>query len=274
MKFYLIVVSGKKQGMPIPIEIDLFLIGTAPVCQLRSNHPDIGDQHCALLTRGRKVFVTDLDSGHPTYLNHEVMTPGVEWPLHSHDHLEIGPLHFMVQYREKGLSQKDLEEWALNCLDQSANNKKVIDRRAHDELHSQEFENASNAAAAILAGLTAQRGEIRGRLRISHEGEFTIVRINDVHLVEDAELALISHELQENLKFPNQRILIDMKNVKRLSYAAAEMLGGLRRQLKPIGSRMAVCRLTPEFTRMVHEYPSTHDLPIYADKPKAMGSRW
>ena len=28
MKFYLIVAKGKKQGMPIPVEIDLFLIGS------------------------------------------------------------------------------------------------------------------------------------------------------------------------------------------------------------------------------------------------------
>ena len=34
MKFFLIVAKGKKQGMPIPVEIDLFLIGSGPVCQL------------------------------------------------------------------------------------------------------------------------------------------------------------------------------------------------------------------------------------------------
>ena len=58
MKFYLIVAKGKKQGMPIPVEIDLFLIGSGPVCQLRAVHDDIGDQHCAVVTRGRKVFVS------------------------------------------------------------------------------------------------------------------------------------------------------------------------------------------------------------------------
>lgn len=101
MKFFLIVVKGKKQGLPIPIEIDLFLVGSGKVCQLRADHESMGDQHCALVTRGRKVFVTDLDSGQPTFVNGEVLAPGIEWPLHPRDILDIGPLKFMVQYRKK-----------------------------------------------------------------------------------------------------------------------------------------------------------------------------
>ena len=76
MKFYLIVAKGKKHGMPIPVEIDLFLIGSGAMCQLRAVHDDIGEQHCAIVTRGRKVFVSDLDSGRPTFVNGEVLTPG------------------------------------------------------------------------------------------------------------------------------------------------------------------------------------------------------
>ena len=45
MKFFLIVAKGKKAGLPIPIEIDLFLIGSAEECQLRAVHDDIGEQH-------------------------------------------------------------------------------------------------------------------------------------------------------------------------------------------------------------------------------------
>ena len=35
MKFYLIVAKGSKQGLPIPITVDLFLIGSDKMCQLR-----------------------------------------------------------------------------------------------------------------------------------------------------------------------------------------------------------------------------------------------
>jgi anti-anti-sigma regulatory factor len=274
MKFYLIVAKGKKQGMPIPVEIDLFLIGSGPVCQLRAVHDDIGEQHCAIVTRGRKVFVSDLDSGHPTFVNGEVLTPAIEWPLHSGDLLEVGPLKFQVQYREKALSQKDLEEWALHCLDQHTERRKEFDRSGSEEFHSEKFEAAASAAAAILEGLNAQRGEVKGRLRISRDGPVTIVRVNDVYLVEDAELALMNHELHEHLDGPNLRVLIDMKNVKRMSSQAAEMFANLRTWLRPKGSRMAMCRLRPEFEQMFRTYPVTQDMPIFSEKPKALAAKW
>ncbi len=274
MKFFLIVAKGKKQGMPIPVEIDLFLIGGGPVCQLRAAHEDIGEQHCAIVTRGRKVFVSDLDSGHPTFVNGEVLTPGVEWPLRPRDILEVGPLKFMVQYREKDLSQRDLEEWALSCLDQNVERKKEFDRTGGDDFHSQQYEAAASAAAAILDGLNAQRGVVKGRLRISREGTITIVRVNDVYLVEDAELALINHELHENLDSHNLRVLIDMKNVKRMSSQAAEMFANLRSWLRPKGTSLAFCRLRPEFETMLLSYPVTKDLQTFGEKSKAMTTKW
>ncbi len=273
MKFFLIVVKGKKQGLPIPIEIDLFLVGSGKVCQLRADHESMGDQHCALVTRGRKVFVTDLDSGQPTFVNGEVLAPGIEWPLHPRDILDIGPLKFMVQYREKALSQHDLEEWALSCLDQNSERNQELTRE-EDEFHSEQFEAASNAAAAILDGLNAQRGEVKGHLRVSREGQITLVRVNHLYLVEPSELALVKHELYEQLDQTNLRVLMDMKNVKRMTSQAAEMFAGLRTWLRPKGSRMAFCRLRPEFESMFKGYQVTHDMPMFAEKPKALTSKW
>jgi len=273
MKFFLIVAKGKKQGMPIPIEIDLFLIGSGTVCQLRAEHESIGEQHCALVTRGRKVFITDLDSGQPTFVNGELLAPGIEWPLHPLDILEIGPLKFMVQYREKPLSQRDLEEWALKCLDQNSGRKKELIRQ-EDEFHSKQFEAASNAAAAILDGLNAQRGEVKGHLRVSREGMITLVRVNHVYLVEPSELALVKHELYEQLDHTNLRVLMDMKNVKRMSSQAAEMFAALRIWLRPKGSRMAFCRLRPEFESMFKGYQVTRDMPMFREKPKALEAKW
>jgi len=273
MKFFLIVAKGKKQGMPIPIEIDLFLIGSGPVCQLRAEHESIGEQHCALVTRGRKVFVTDLDSGQPSFVNGEVLAPGIEWPLHPRDILEVGPLKFMVQYREKALSQRDLEEWALSCLDQNSERKRDSSKE-DDDFHSKQYEAASSAAAAILDGLNAQRGEVKGHLRVSREGQITLVRVNHVYLVEDSELALVKHELYEQLDHTNLRVLIDMKNVKRMSSQAAEVFAGFRIWLRPKGSRLAFCRLRPEFESMFKGYPVTQDMAMFSDKPKALTSKW
>jgi anti-anti-sigma regulatory factor len=180
----------------------------------------------------------------------------------------------MVQYREKALSQRDLEEWALSCLDQNSERKREFERGEKDDFHSEQFEAAASAAAAILEGLNAQRGVVKGRLRISREGTITIVRVNDVYLVEDAELALIKHELHEHLDQPNLRVLIDMKNVKRMSSQAAEMFSHLRTWLRPKGSRLAFCRLRPEFEQMLRAYPVSQDMPMFGEKPKALAAKW
>lgn len=274
MKFYLIVAKGKKQGLPIPIEIDLFLIGSDKMCQLRAAHDDIGDKHCALVTRGKKVFISDLNSGHATLVNGDIMEPGVEWALHSGDFIEAGPLKFMVQYREKALSQRDLEEWALSCLDQAEERKSAMDQLERSELHSDEFLDASSAASAILDRLTALKGVVKGRLRISREENLTIVRVNDVYLVDEAELALINRELHDNLNRNNLKILLDMKNVKRMSSAAVEMFANLKVWLRPFNSKLAFCRLKSEFVDMFGTYPATQGLPIFESKEKAFSSKW
>src|SRR3954465_3053712 len=115
MKFYLIVAKGSKQGLPIPVNVDLFLIGSDPMCQLRKDR--LGGKHCALMVRDEKVFIRDMDSGQSTLVNGSVMPPSEEWPLHAGDRIGVGSLEFLVQLQEHALSGKDLEEWALRCLD-------------------------------------------------------------------------------------------------------------------------------------------------------------
>ena len=87
-------------------------------------------------------------------------------------------------------------------------------------------------------------------------------------------MALINHELHEHLNGQHLRVLIDMKNVKRMSSQAAEMFAQLRGWLRPKGSRMAMCRLRPEFEAMFRVYPITQDMPIFSEKPKALAAKW
>ena len=150
MKFYLIVATGRHQGLPIPIEVDLFLIGSEKLCQLRSQLEGIGPQHCAFLARERKVFLRDMGSGEPTVVNGESLPEHGEWPLHAGDRIKVGPLEFIIQFREKPLSQRDLEEWALKCLDEAhtSSTKHVVD----------ELELAANARTRNLdASSSCQR---------------------------------------------------------------------------------------------------------------------
>jgi len=276
MKFYLIVAKGKYRGMPIPIEVDLFVIGSGTICQLRAVHPELGAQHCALVMRGRKVFLRDLNSGHPTILNGEVLPGSEEWPVHRGDQLSVGPLSFKITFNEKQLSQRDLEEWALKALDEDMGPKKSALQEISDAFEDaeKEHDHAADAAAAIINKMQAQKGIVRGRLRIGREGPVTVVRVNDIYLVEDAELMHLKKEMHDNLDLPNLRVLIDLKNVRRMSTAAAKLFGELSSWLKVRGSNMAICRLRPELSGMLSDLQTVFNFKIYQDKSLAMSAKW
>jgi hypothetical protein len=278
MKLYLIVAKGKHQGMPIPIKIDLFLIGEDPVCQLRTHLPGIGPQQCALVARENKVFVRDLGSGFDTVLNGDILPPSEEWALHSGDRLAVGAgaLEFLVQFRETPLSQRDLEEWALKCLDVAAEEDEEEDTDDADLVAAIRHRptRASDAAQTILDKLQARRGIVKGRLRISLEGGISVYRFNDRFLVEEAEIALVKKELMVNLKKPTLRNLLDFKNVRKISTAAAEMLVEVYRHLQGKDVRLAMCRIRPELMPMFRELEILSPIPNFPDKESAITARW
>ena len=248
MKFFLIVAKGKKRGLPIPIDVDLFLIGSDKACQLRAHHDGIGEQHCAMVNRGKKVFIRDLGSGKITKVNGSELPRSEEWPLHKGDLVTVGPLVFKINFSERQLSQRDLEEWALKTLDED-HGPRVSAFEEFDaamKATDQEFAHASDAAAAMLSKASAMKGVVRGHLRITLEGRITIVRINETYLVEEAELAHLKMELRENLSTPNLRVVLDLKNVRRMSSAAVTMFAELSVWLKKTGSVMALCRMRPD----------------------------
>jgi anti-anti-sigma regulatory factor len=272
MKFYLIVASGKKTGMPIPISVDLFVLGSGKMCQLRSHLPGIGEQQCALVTREKKVFVRDMNSGWPTLLNGQLVPPGDEYACHAGDRLTVGQLEFVVQFREKPLAQRDLEEWALRCLDQDS---------ARDIHEEEDFrglrachDTPAKAAGEILDMLQEKRGLVKGRLRIGRDGNVTLVRFNDRTLVEEAEIALVKKELQDNLSRSNLRVLLDCKNVKHLSTAAVSMIDELSTWLKPWGSTLALCRVRPELRVILPQLTLHNNIQHFADKKTALAARW
>jgi anti-anti-sigma regulatory factor len=272
MKFYLIVARGKKKGMAIPISVDLFLLGSDKMCQLRSHKPGIAAQHCALVTRDMKVFVRDLSSGEKTLLNGNLVPPGEELPLHAGDRLALGPLEFVLQFRERPLSGRDLEEWALRCLDID-NEREIYEEEDFRGLR-QHLDTPAQAAEEILALLQAKRGVVKGRLRIGRDGNVTLVRINDINLVEESEIALIKMELYDNLSKSNLRVLLDCKNIRRMSTAAVAMIDELATWLKPWGSKLALCRVRPELKDILPRLNLHNYIPHFADKQKALATKW
>jgi anti-anti-sigma regulatory factor len=266
MKFYLVIAKGPKLGLPIHVDIDLFLLGSTPMCQLRSPH--LADRHCALVTRDNKVFLRDFDGGQPTYLNEEQMPAGAEYRVHAGDLIGVGPLEFIVEFGEGELSQNDAEEWAATSLDVGG-----VTTVLDEVEHSNRVDNAQQAAAQILDRLTLLKGAIKGRLRISREYGLMVARFNDSVIIDEAEIAQIQRELRDNLGMPNQRIVLDFKNVERLSSRGVVMIRDLASWIGIRGSKLAMCRVRSEIQTAIGNILSTPIL-IFADKATALDAKW
>jgi anti-anti-sigma regulatory factor len=271
MHLYLVVASGKKKGQWIPIKADLFVMGSSENCQLRSHLQGIGPQHCAIVRRENKAFVRDLDSAGLTMLNERVVDPKEEWPLHSGDRLTVGPLQFTVRVREAEFSHHDLEEWGNKSMDK-------LDEAGEQYLWGKEPDGRpstpADAAASILNTLKAERGITKGRLRIGLEAGITTVRFNDIYLVEEAELARIRRELHEHLMRPNLRILLDFKDVRRMSSLGVQMIEALHCQIINWGSSLALCRMEPEILKNLKKLQLLVKVPYFKDKASALKEPW
>jgi pSer/pThr/pTyr-binding forkhead associated (FHA) protein len=95
MKVNLVVADGVHQGKVIPIKLAQFVIGRDPQCHLRPSSVAISKRHCAILVKGDKVVLRDLDSTNGTFVNEQPIKGQVE--LHDEDKLKIGPLAFTVK---------------------------------------------------------------------------------------------------------------------------------------------------------------------------------
>ena len=120
----------------------------------------------------------------------------------------------------------------------------------------------------------ASQGRLVGRLRIGKDSGITIVRFNDVYLVEESEIALVKKELHENLNRPNLRVLLDCKNVRRLSTTAVAMIDELNTWMRPWGSSLALCRVRAELRDILTQLSLHYPIPHFTDKQVAMSSKW
>jgi hypothetical protein len=278
VKLFLIVAKGKHQGFVIPIDVDLFLIGRVKMCQLRSKLPGVAAQHCAITKRDdRKAFIRDLGGGE-TILNGENLPADEEWPIHAGDHLAVGPLEFLVQFNEAHMSKKDAEEWALRCLDHDSE-KVISDADPEDDafamLNSARPSNdASDAAAMMLEKLQAQKGIVMGRLRISMIEGVLVARFSDAFLVDPAEISLIKSELVSHLKRQNMRVLLDFKNVMRMSSKATEVILEARLRLRSHSGSLALCRLREELLPILDTLKDVQRIPYFDDMSQALAAKW
>ena len=94
MKLSLIVAKGKRKGKIVPVASPQFIIGRHRECHLRAGSSAVSQHHCAIITRGAKIFVRDFDSTNGTFVNQKRIHG--EQELAQDDLLEIGSLAFRI----------------------------------------------------------------------------------------------------------------------------------------------------------------------------------
>src|SRR5262245_19029810 len=94
MKVKLVVASGVHEGREIPMAGPQFLIGRDPQCQLRPSSPAISKRHCAIITRGGKVFVRDFGSTNGTFIDGNSIQGQID--INDQARLKAGPLDFKI----------------------------------------------------------------------------------------------------------------------------------------------------------------------------------
>jgi predicted component of type VI protein secretion system len=100
MAVNLIVLSGIHEGRWIPIVVPEFLIGRDPSCHLRPASTSVAWQHCAIVSRGERIFLRDQTRTGGTILNRRLLVGG-DVQLSNGDHIAVGPLLFQVAIDRK-----------------------------------------------------------------------------------------------------------------------------------------------------------------------------
>ncbi len=98
LKVSLIVVSGKPEGLQVPVAGPVFLIGRDPTCQLKPNAEDVSRKHSEITITEDSVVVKDLGSRNGTFVNGNRLT--APHTLKSGELLKIGQLTFAVLIQE------------------------------------------------------------------------------------------------------------------------------------------------------------------------------
>jgi len=90
----LIVQSGDKAGLEIPIAGPKFMIGRAEDCRLRPNSEMVSRHHCVILLENGIAAVRDFGSKNGTFVNDQRVEQ--EQELKAGDRLRVGPLEFEI----------------------------------------------------------------------------------------------------------------------------------------------------------------------------------
>lgn len=95
MKLQLQVLLGKQAGKQLNFSAGEFVFGRGPECHVRPNSELVSRQHCLVAVRDDVITIRDLGSINGTLVNGCRVRD--ELALHDGDHIQMGPLAFLVK---------------------------------------------------------------------------------------------------------------------------------------------------------------------------------
>ena len=134
MDVRLVVEKGSTKGQTWHLHHQETVVGRRRDCHLRIRSAEVSRRHCLLSVHDDYVRVEDLDSVNGTFINgqrvvgKQLLRPG--------DHLEIGPLGFIVEYELSPSAWEHLEQRAINLASDKSGAEvfRVSDDKAEEDL--------------------------------------------------------------------------------------------------------------------------------------------
>ena len=210
----------------------------------------------------------DLDSPHGTVVNHQLVTTT---ELHDGDRLRIGPVRFLVAIlsgavriaappKVKGEDLPPMPVGSFGVMDSAPDSpatqiaRALLDQMTHKKVHGKDFVH----------------------LRVGESEGITLVELvaKGKAFVEEQEIARLESELSTLIVDGHERLVVNLKNIDRLSGAAITALMEAHRLAMSRGGRLKLCKARPLVNEMLHAVGAHKRLDVFVDEWNAVASDW
>ncbi|MDR0522735.1 MAG: FHA domain-containing protein [Planctomycetaceae bacterium] len=172
MNVQLVVASGSRAGLVIPVDGERFVIGRADDCHLKPRSELVSRYHCEITVKKGTVMIRDMGSKNGVFLNGQQITEPCA--VKNSDKIAVGPLEFFVHIivevqavkkpKIKSVSDAVARTMAIQSENQpDAQESAIADWLVADGESSGDLETRTINAAEVLAQIQAQSDQAKER---------------------------------------------------------------------------------------------------------------
>ena len=270
MIYKLIHKSGSKSGEEVTVVAPEFLIGRSPSCHLRLDDELVADRHCRIMIKGDRAIVEDLETTHGTSVNHQLVS---STELHDGDRLKLGTARFLVAKLAGSAYSAPVDPIAAQPVAAAPIQPMTIPGITDSVPDSP----ATQIARHLLDQITHRKiaAPELGHLRLGECEGITLVELlsKGKAIVEDEVVAAIAQELFALIDGGRERIVLNFKNIERISIQAVSAVIDAHRHCVDRGGMLKVCKLRPLAVEMF-QATARKRIEIYSDEWNAIDSDW